>query len=309
MRPSATARTSTNTSTDAHRRRRPAKRSARRGINPWVPNQHGAWAMLIVPILVGFITGITTSPDLGNPVRWLLWLAIMTAWVLGYFTFFAFGLWFKTSSPARKKTYATPLVTYGAITAVAALSALVIMPSLLWWAIAFLPLVTIALVEIYRRRPRSVASGISTTLASSLLYPVMVSAGGSVPLPQFFSDAQPDIWTATAMIALYFTGTIFYVKSIIREKGNARFYRVSMGYHWLALALALVMSAYSLTRTGYQWMPALGLIVMTLSLARAITVPPQAAANPKKWTPKFAGMKEMPYVLLLTLGCGLTLVA
>ena len=30
----------------------------RRGISPWVPNQHGAWAMLISPAVLGLIAGL-----------------------------------------------------------------------------------------------------------------------------------------------------------------------------------------------------------------------------------------------------------
>src|SRR5690606_15721193 len=66
----------------------------------WVPNQHGAWAMLVTPLLVGVLSG--------GPAWVHLPLALF--WFLGYFAFFATGLWLKAR---RKARYRPPVVAYG----------------------------------------------------------------------------------------------------------------------------------------------------------------------------------------------------
>lgn len=273
------------------------------GINPWVPNQHGAWAMLILPIAAGMFTGLVPSGSYRSAEVWLTFLGICVAWMTGYFCFFAFGLWFKARSAARKKQYFTPMVTYGSTSAAGAVLALCLHPELIFWAIPFSVLVAIALWEIYLKRPRSLASGISTTVASALMYPVMVGVGCSHP-----DAASPCAISTTVVIALYFVGTIFYVKSIIREKGNQSFYRVSVVYHAIACAVAVVATV-PLMLLGMQIVPSIaGLIVLFASLARAITVPPKAQENPQQWTPKKAGLREIPLTLLLGIGSCFTFI-
>lgn len=259
--------------------------------------------MLILPIVAGMFTALVPSGSFRSLTAWITVLAIATAWILGYFCFFAFGLWFKARSAARKKQYFTPMATYGALSAAGAVLALVMQPKLAWWAIPFSLLVGVAMWEIYRKRPRSLTSGIATTVASALMYPVMVGVGCFYP-----DAASPEVISTTIVIALYFVGTIFYVKSIIREKGNQRFYRVSVIYHALALAMTIAATVPYMI-LGIQFVPAaVGLIVMIASLIRAVVVPPKAQANPQQWTPKIAGMREAPLSLLLGIGSCFTFI-
>ena len=51
----------------------------------WVPDQHGAWVMVTVPLLLGV--------GLAGP-SWIH-LPLAVAWMTGYFAFFALGLWVK----------------------------------------------------------------------------------------------------------------------------------------------------------------------------------------------------------------------
>ena len=74
-------------------RRRPRRSAAARG---WLPNQHGAWAMLIVP----FIVGVVLRSRAGEPGgAWLIPLA--AAEFAAYFAFNALGLWLH-AAPARR---------------------------------------------------------------------------------------------------------------------------------------------------------------------------------------------------------------
>ena len=60
----------------------------------WIPNQHGAWAMLATPLLVGILASRPTWAH----------LPLTAFWFLGYFAFFAAGLWLK-AAPARRARY------------------------------------------------------------------------------------------------------------------------------------------------------------------------------------------------------------
>ena len=51
----------------------------------WVPDQHGAWVMVTVPLVLGIA--------LARPAWVHIPLAL--AWFCGYFAFFALGLWIK----------------------------------------------------------------------------------------------------------------------------------------------------------------------------------------------------------------------
>ena len=82
----------------AVRRTRPAaaRRTRRRRPPGWVPNQHGAWAMLAAPLLVGTMA---TGP------RWPH-LLLTAFWFAGYFAFFATTLWLKSR---RRPRYLPPV--------------------------------------------------------------------------------------------------------------------------------------------------------------------------------------------------------
>lgn len=264
--------------------------------------------MLFLPIVTGLITADVIAPSYGNPVQWLALTFMPLAWIFGYFTYFAFGLWFKTRNPTRRRAYLWPTLTYSALTATFATIVLYLQPRLLWWTVAFVPLIAIALMEVFRRRPRSLMSGIATTIASALMYIVAVSASGFSILPWFFSEAPVAVWVTTLTIGLYFTGTIFYVKTIIRERDNAPFERISLRYHRIALLVTLITATAAALDGGYTASAPLMILLMAAATLRAKLVPPIAKANPREWTPKKVGMWEVPLCLVLALGASLTLV-
>lgn len=230
----------------------------------WVPDQHGAWVMVLVPFLVG----VLLAPS------WLQ-LPLFFAWMSGYFAFFALSLWLKVRSKRRSK-YVRALVTYGLISAVCSVACLVVLPSLLRFAIVFAPLVAIAVWEAYRRRPRSLLSGISTVLASCAMLPVTVFSAGKDPL---------DFWLPTLIMGMYFCGTIPYVKTLIRKKGDAHWHIGSVLYH-----VACVLAMGVLMWLGY--VPWWAVAVFAVFALRAWWVP-HAAGKGKKFSPRDIGIGEM----------------
>ncbi len=64
---------------------------------------------------------------------------------------------------------------------------------------------------------RALLSGLSTTVGSAMMTVVAYDAGAGT--------AWLRAWVLAAVQAAYFAGTVFYVKSLIRERGNAAFLR------------------------------------------------------------------------------------
>lgn len=236
----------------------------------WVPDQHGAWVMVTVPLLLGvWLAGF----------HWLH-VPLAIAWYTGYFAFFAVSWWLRARGP-RKRDYVPALLTYGLVCGLAAAVIIVAQPGVLRWSAVFGPLMSVAIYEAYRRRPRSLISGLSTVLASVAMIPLASSIVGA-PL-------TTQIWVATLLVGMYFCGTVFYVKSLIRERKNARFWAVSIGVHG---AFAVVAAAVGLVFPG---------VVFVLLVFRAWFMPWWARRRGTPWTPKFVGMTELISTVLVVL--------
>lgn len=248
----------------------PAAKPRRKPRSPgWVPDQHGAWAMLAVPLLIAIIaTGAT----------WVH-LPLTVLWFVGYFAFFAVGLWLKSRF---KKRWFPPVRAYGIATIVPALVVLILRPSLLVWVPLYVPLVIVSLWCSYRRRERSMLNDVVTILAASLMLPVAYDAGSG---PEW-----PAVWLVTCIIFAYFVGTAWYVKTIIRERGSRTYLIASVAHHLVTAALIPVVAALlGVTATLWPFM-----VLFVILAARAAVVPHTSA------TPKQTGIGEIVASALVT---------
>jgi len=258
------------------------KRRRRKLPRGWIPDQHGAWAMLIVPLLVGVVAS-------GGA-----WLHVPLAllWFVGYFAFFATGQWLRSRLKSR---YFPPVRAY--VLASAPLGAVVALaePRLLRWAPVFLPLLVVSLWCSYRRKDRSLLNDSVAVTAACLMLPVAYDAGHGA------ADRWPAVWFATVIVLAYFVGTAFYVKTIIRERGNRTYLALSLAYHAamvpLPLVVAAVMGRMVPGTTGSQVATLdLGPLVAlnVILLLRALAVPRTGA------TPKQVGVGEILVSATLT---------
>ncbi len=181
----------------------------------WLPRQHGAWAMLAVPALVGMLR---EGPAAVHAL-------LLPAWLAAYLAFTAAG---SLVHLRRRNAPIAPLATFGGIALVLGLAALSLRPELLLWALAFVPLALVSLGCSALRADRSLLNDGVTILAACLFAGVAYQAGGGLlpPHPQ----GQVMAWIVLALFA-YFFGTAFYVKTVIRERANRAFHRLSVGYH------------------------------------------------------------------------------
>jgi len=220
----------------------------------WVPNQHGAWAMLASPLLVGVLAA--------GPAR--VHLPLAAFWFAGYFAFFATGLWLKSRRRAR---YLPPVRAFAVLTTLLGAVVLLMEPRLIRWLPAFVVPLGIGLWSSARRRDRSLLSGLSTTVGSALMTLVAYDAGGG--------EQWLRAWVLAAVQAAYFAGTVFYVKSLIRARGDETFRRLSVGFH-VACAVAAAAAVIGLQAAdrphpwGVSWWV---VAVFALLAARAAWVP------------------------------------
>jgi hypothetical protein len=218
--------------------------------------------MLASPLLVGIVAG---------GVAWVH-LPLAAFWFAGYFAFFATSLWLKAR---RRAKWFPPVRAYGLLTAALGVVVLVMQPGLIRWAPLFVLPLGIGLYAAAHRQDRALLSGLATTAGSALMTVVAYDAGPGSDLSR--------AWLLAIVQFLYFAGTVFYVKTVIRERDNPAFRVLSGSFH--ALALVVVAAVFGLAQNdGTAW-PLL--VVFALLLARALVVPPYRP------TPKQVGMAEV----------------
>lgn len=188
----------------------------------WVPNQHGAWAMLIAPYLVGLV--ITVAAGRFR----LASLVLFAVWITGYFAFYATSLWLKSR---RKARYLPPVPTYVLLTTALGLITLGLDVSVWSWLLPFGPVLVLGLLFAYRRDDRSIASGL-TTVAAACLMPAVVYTDGFF---DFIDGLGTPAYGLVAIICAvcfgYFFGTVLYVKTMIRERGHIGYVAASAVWH------------------------------------------------------------------------------
>lgn len=283
--------------------------------------------MIIAPLIVGLAwlwalrSIVSDAGALGSGFHAgigavLTALAVAVAWVVGYLTFFAGGKWLQARSSGNTRIRVaakTPTLVYGAVTLVAVVCAVLLQPHLLWWAVIFVPLTAIALMEINRGTPRSFIAGAAETVASAFLIAVLASVGVGASQPvsdgvtltrNLFTaevvDSLPAVmWWSLVWLALYQVGTVLYVKTMIRKKGDRAWWTGSMVFH----AVSLVVVVFSVTSEHMGILPwLLAVVVFGWALWRSYAVPKDATSTEPKtaWTPKKVGMTEIPVVIGVT---------
>lgn len=201
--------------------------------------------MLASPILVGALAA------------GLSWRHVPLAmfWFAGYFAFFATSLWLKSG---RRPRYLPPVRAYAALATGLGLLTLAVAPGLVRWAPGFAVPLGVGLWSAAHRQERELLSGLTTVIGSALMTVVAYDAGGG-----------PDLRRAGLLALgqfLYFGGTVCYVKSIIRERGNPRYLALSVDWHVAATA---IMAPFS---------PWLALVLGVLTLRAAIV--PRLSLSP-----------------------------
>jgi hypothetical protein len=172
--------------------------------------------MLAVPWLAGVQTAGFRWPH----------LPLLGAWLAGYlFTYYAL----QAIKTRRLSRFRPQLLLYGPITAVLALVVVTARPQIL----AYAPLLAVNAYYARRRRERTLLNDLTSILQSCLIVFVAATVAGT---------GINQVVPAFTAVLLYFTGTVLYVKTMIRERENPSYHRASVIYHVLALAVASLLT-------------------------------------------------------------------
>jgi hypothetical protein len=214
--------------------------------------------MLAVPYLAGLIVAGYRWPDLPLAGAWL------AGYLLSYYVF-------QAARSRRPRRYRAQLWLYGAIAVPLTVVVVAARPAVLWYAPAYAALLAVNLGYAARRRERALANDLASVLQSCLIVLVMATIAG---------HSVRTAVDAFVLCVAYFAGTVFYVKTMIRERGNPVYRWWSAGYHAVAVPVAAWVSVWA--AVFFAWL-----------LARAVVVPLRG------WPPKRVGVLEMVNCALL----------
>lgn len=238
---------------------------ASRAVRRWLPNQHGAWAMLVVPFLAGTF--------LADPTPWHPLL--LAAWLLGYAAAFHAQQWLRlrrvSRNPRAAGRHARPAQVFAAALAASAVPLVVHAPWLLLAAVCAAPFLAVNFRYAGVNRERSLVNGLVAVVPACGMLPVAVLLGGGT---------LAEAWRPAVICLLYFAGTVLYVKTMIRERDSARYRWASWAYHAAATAVACVIGPWTgvflavclvrsvvLPRLGRVRVGVVGALELCLSLA------------------------------------------
>lgn len=190
-------------------------------MKPLMAKQHGAWAMLFVPFLLSMLVG---------EARWEHSL-LFVAWLFIYLASYPFLLILRNKS----KNYSLNmrwLMIYSVPAIVSVIYPVIVEPKLIYFGLAFIPCFIANMYYAKTKNERSLANDIAAIINFGI--------GGLASY--YFGTGQLDetAWLIFVYCLLFFIGTTFYVKTMIREKANIRYKYLSWGYH-IAVPLVLIV--------------------------------------------------------------------
>lgn len=253
-----------------------ASSSSRTWEHGLVPPQHGAWAFLGLPVVLGV-------SEAG--CSWLL-APLAVAWVAAYPMSWAFtGL----LSAKRPQRFRRPFVVWSALAVPPLVVLLVARPWLLGWGVVYVALFALNVRYARAHDERALANDLVFILECTLMVPVTVAVvdgapGWSLPTGALLTA---EVGLLTAVCALTLIGSTLHVKSLIRERRNPRFLRASRAFA-LGCVPVVAAAAYPLGAEA-AW---LALPFAALAL-RAFLVPERS------WRPGRIGMVELAGFVLV----------
>ncbi|HEX5018465.1 MAG TPA: YwiC-like family protein, partial [Actinomycetes bacterium] len=241
------------------------------------PPQHGAWAFLGLPLVLGAIVA-PFDPLFG---------VLAVAWVAAYpLSYAAFGL----VRARRPQRFRRPFAVWLAVVLPAALVLLVARPWLVWVGLGYLLPFAVNLRYAQRNDERALENDLVFVVECALVVPVMwaVAVGDQSWTPPSLADVPTDVWVMTIVCALVLIGSTLHVKSLIRERRDARYATASR-----AFAVACVVASMGLA-LWWELPAGLWLVLPFLALAvRAFVV------GRKPLRPGVLGVIELACFLLV----------
>lgn len=224
-----------------------------------ISNQHGAIVMALMPFLYGML--------ISNPI-WQHFFLLLS-WFSLYLMTYPFLNLFKGRN---LELYRKWTLIYGIACFLFSIPAFLHNWKILYFVFAILVLSPISIYYTKQKDERSLINDFNGIL-------IFAIAGMAA---YYFADSQFDekIWWVALLPSLYFVGSTFYVKSVLRERKNPIYLNISLVFHLLCVLIFLVYQQYWITLAFIVpflraiWIPKLklstkqiGLIEVTVSLS------------------------------------------
>ncbi|WP_332455173.1 YwiC-like family protein [Paenibacillus crassostreae] len=191
-----------------------------------IPHEHGGWAMVSVPFIIGMLAG---HPSWMHVLLFLAWL----------FLYLASYPFLQALKKRSKRGHLIKWgITYSVIAVLCVLVPLVKHPELFYFAI---PLVCLLLVNIWHVKRKA-----EREMLNDLCALLIFALGGAAAY--LIGDGGWDrtmVWVILFNF-IYFIGTVFFVKTVFRKRGNQRWFTASRIYHILLLIIPWIV--------GLPWM-------------------------------------------------------
>ena len=219
------------------------------------PPQHGAWAFLIVPLLLGFFLGANNWLSLLFSLTWV------AAYPLSYFGGRAFlarmrrGSWTTRARSELRSAIPWAVLTLFGTTTLIAMRPWILLPGAL---IAVLWSISIYLT--WLGRERGIINDLLLVVLASMAPILMYAIANN---QRSLSLVPHSIWIAALVSLLFFMGSVLHVKALIREATNLKWHFVSIGFH-VAVVIALGLT------TPSWWLT----IPFTFALVRTVFMKP-----------------------------------
>lgn len=253
----------------ASSKRRTGNNSIRKRLRTWLPNQPGAVMMAMTPALGGDIASVAYDGFSAAP--W--WLT--ACWLLCYCVQFSAARWFK--SRGSRRWLRQPLV-YCAILCAVGVPFVATHPDILAWAPTMVVLAVASFAASWLRRERSLWSNAVAVAAACLMALLTFRYGCDLDIVRNLDGTGitipdlgirdltiPGIGGMGALLACAFAvaqfGSVLFVKTMIRERGSAKYLAASWVWHAAAVAIASAVHMPMLT------------VLSALLLIRAVVMP------------------------------------
>ena len=217
--------------------------------------QHGAWAFLIVPLLLGSFLGAANWLSLLFSITWV------TAYPLSYFGGRAFlarvrrGSW---TTRARSELHST--IPWAVLTLIGAGTLIALRPWIILPGSLIAVLWSISIYLTWLGRERGITNDLLLVVLASIAPILMYVIANDQPS---LNLVPHSIWIAALVSLLFFVGSVLHVKALIREATNLQWHAISVGFH-SAVVIALGLTTHSWLLT----------IPFALALVRTVVMKP-----------------------------------
>lgn len=249
-------------------------------LHTYVPPQHGAWAFLGLPLVLGAVVAPTTP----------LLVVLAVAWVAAYpMSYAALGL----VRARRKQRFRRPFVVWLAVVAPAVAVLLVARPWLIWVGLGYLALFAVNIGYARRNDERALVNDVVFNVECAGMVAVMwaVGAGGRGWTPPPVATVPHEVWVLAVTALLVLTGSTLHVKSLIRERRDVRYAQASRVVAVVSLAASVALAMWWGLPSGWWLLP--GFVALTV---RAFVV------GRRPLRPGVIGMVELGAFVLVALG-------